>query len=101
MKTEYEDRIDEGMSVEPDAPPGGKTYKTGDPTGMKAIKLSVLAEQIRAIEKARMVIPDEYMPGIWNNIMDHVPYPNDAHYKTYGSWKARFVYEVARNMNWI
>lgn len=101
MKEEYDDRIDEGMTVATDSPSGGKTFRTGDPTGMKAVKLSVLAEQIRSIEKAMMVVPEEYMDGIWNNIIDHVPYPGDAHYKTYGAWKGRFVYEVAKNMNWI
>ena len=101
MREEYDDRIEEGMSPGSDGVPGGKTYRTGDPTGMKAIKLSVLGEQIRAIEKAKLVVPYEYMDSIWDNIMTRNPYPNDAHRNTYGYWKGRFVYEVARNMNWI
>lgn len=101
MKAKYDDRIDAGMSVRSDEPPAGKTFKTGDPTGMKAVKLADLAEQIRAIDKAKLVIPYEYMDGVWQNIMTREPYPRDAHPKTYGHWKGRFVYEVARNMNWI
>lgn len=101
MKEEYEDRIEEGMSADSDTIPAGKTFKTGDPTGSKAVKLSELAQQIRAIEKAKIVIPYEYMEGVWDNIMTHDPYPPDAHPKTYGHWKGRYVYEVARNMNWI
>ena len=101
MKAKYDDRIDAGMSVRFDEPPAGKTFKTGDPTGMKVVKLANLAEQIRAIDKAKLVIPYEYMDGVWQNIMTEKPYPRDAHQKTYGHWKARFVYEVARNMNWI
>lgn len=98
LKKEYNDRIDEGMSPGSETP-GGKTNSTGDPTGMKAIKLTVISEQIRAIEKARLVIPFQYMEGIWNNIQDGVPYPRDADRHTYGRWKSRYIWEVAKNLN--
>ena len=63
LKKEYNDRIEEGMSPGTESS-GGKTNQTGDPTGMKAIKLTVISEQIRAIEKARLVIPFQYMEGM-------------------------------------
>ncbi len=101
MRAEYDERIDEGMSIGSDSAPVGKTNRTGDPTAAKAMKLSDLSEQVRAIERARLAIPYEYVEGIWNNIMNHDPYPRDADPRTYGTWKARFVYEVAKNMRWI
>lgn len=101
MKEEYEDRIEEGIGIDTENVPSGKTYKNGDPTGIKAVKFSKLAGQIRAIEMAKLVVPYEYMDGVWNNIMTHDPYPPDANPRTYGRWKGRYVYEVARNMDWI
>ena len=98
LKKEYNDRIEEGMSPGTESS-GGKTNQTGDPTGMKAIKLTVISEQIRAIEKARLVIPFQYMEGIWNNIQDGVPYPHDAARHTYGRWKSRYIWEVAKILN--
>lgn len=98
LKKEYNDRIEEGMSPGTESS-GGKTNQTGDPTGMKAIKLTVISEQIRAIEKARLVIPFQYMEGIWNNIQDGVPYPHDADRHTYGRWKSRYIWEVAKILN--
>ena len=35
------------------------------------------------------------------NIIYDARYPDDADRRTYGRWKARFVYHVARNMGWI
>lgn len=100
LKAEYDDRIDEGMSPGSETP-GGKTNKTGDPTGMKAIKLSSIAERIRAVEKAKLVVPYEYMDGIWNHIIYRRFFPGDADRSTYTRWQQRFVFEVARNMHWV
>ena len=100
LKAEYNDRIDEGMSPDSEVP-GGKTNKTGDPTGMKAIKLSSIAERIRAVDKAKLVVPCEYMDGIWKHIIYRSRFPGDADRSTYTRWQQRFVFEVARNMHWI
>ena len=101
LKTEYEDRLGEGMSPGSDDVPSGKTNKTGDPTGMKAIKLSSIAERIRAIEKAKLIVPYEYMDGIWIHILYRRRFPGDADRSTYTRWQQRFVFEVAKNMYWI
>ena len=100
LNAEYNDRIDEGMSPGSETP-GGKTNKTGDPTGMKAIKLSSIAERIRAVDKAKLAIPYEYMDGVWDHIIYRRRFPGDADRRTYTRWQQRFVYEVARNMHWI
>lgn len=100
LKAEYDDRLGEGMSSGSEVPTG-KTNRTGDPTGLKAVKLAVISEQIRAIEKARLMIPYEYMDGIWDNIQYYSRYPTNADRHTYGRWKRIFVWEVAKNLHWI
>lgn len=100
MKKLYDERLEEGYSIATDAP-SGKTNRITDPTGMKAQKLSDLADDIRAIEKAKLVIPAEYMDGVWDSIVYRKRFPDDAHPNTYGNWRARFVYEVARNAKGI
>ena len=98
---EYNLRIDEGMSPDPESLPAGKSNRTGDPTSLRAMKLAEISKQIMAIDKAKLTIPEEYMNGVWNNIMTTERYPGDADPRTYGTYKARFVYFVARNMGWI
>ncbi len=100
LKTEYDDRLGEGMSPDSEVP-GNKTNKTGDPTAMKAIKLSSIAERIRAVDKAKLAIPYEYMDGVWNHVVYRQRFPFDADRRTYTRWQQRFVFEVARNMHWI
>ena len=100
LTAEYDDRLGEGMSPGSEEP-GGKTNRTGDPTGMKAVKLSSIAERIRAVDKAKLNIPYEYMEGIWNHIIYKRRFPFDADRSTYTRWQQRFVFEVARNMHWI
>ena len=97
---EYNDRMDEGMSIGNETP-GGKTNSTGDPTSAKAIKLSSISERIRAVERAKLIIPYEYMDGIWRHIIYRRRFPDDADRSTYTRWQQRFVYEVAKNMHWI
>lgn len=80
---------------------GGKTYRTGDPTGAKGVKLAEISKQISAIDRALLKIPPEYREGVWEGVMNNSAYPTDAHRNTYGYWKARFVYEVAYNMMWV
>ena len=101
LKDEYNLRIDEGMSPDTGVVPSGKTNKTGDPTSLKAMKLAEISKQIMAIEKSKSMIPEEYIRGVWNNIMVGAPYPRDADPRTYGRYKSRFVYMVAENMGWI
>lgn len=93
---EYGDMIDEGP--DPENVCGGGP---GDPTGALAVRLESVHDRVTAIEKAKKSIPEEYIPGIWKNIIWGSRYPDDANRSTYGRWKARFVYQVAKNMHWI
>ena len=58
-------------------------------------------DRLKAVEKAKKEIPEEYQAGVWQNIIYDARYPDDADRHTYGKWKARFVYHVARYMGWI
>ena len=95
LKEEYQDVL-YGSSAE-----GGRGSMPGDPTGALAIKLENLYSRIRAVEKAKAEIPPEYMTGIWENIISGRGYPKDAARNTYGNWKRKFIWAVARNMKWI
>ena len=73
----------------------------GDPTGQIAIRYAELSSGIKAVEKALEAIPQEYRKGLLANIIDRVPYPVYACPDTWRVWRQRFVYMVARNMNYI
>lgn len=97
LKDEYIDVIEETHAPEGE----GRTNLPGDPTGALACRLSSMSDRITAVEKAEKEIPAEYMKGVWENIAYAVPYPDDAGARTYGRWKARFVWLVAYHMKWI
>ena len=74
---------------------------TGDPTFYKAEKLARVADVVKAIEDALEQIPQEYRKGIWDSIQFRSPYPMDADRSTYGRLKSRFVYTVAKRLDYI
>lgn len=54
--------------------------------------------QINVIDNALRSIPEEYRKGIWNNILYNTPYPIYADRSTYGRWKSKFIYQVAKDL---
>ena len=86
------------MLEESPAPPDGqpKSSKTGDPVANMAARRERYGDYVRAIEKAKANIPEEYMLGVWHNILYGSPYPTDAGRATYTRWKSRYVYSVAQ-----
>lgn len=74
---------------------------TGDPTFQKAEKLSRVTDVVKAIEDALEQIPQEYRKGVWDNVQFRSPYPDDAARRTYGRMKARFVFLVARRLDYV
>lgn len=73
----------------------------GDPTFRKAEKLARVTDTIKVIEDAIEQIPSVYRKGIWDSIQFRSPYPLDADRSTYGRMKSRFVYLVARKLDYI
>lgn len=73
----------------------------GSPTESKALRLYMLDTECSAVEKALNNIPECYRKGIMRNICYYEPYPLDADRTTYGKWKHKFVYFVAKNLHHI
>lgn len=105
LKEEYKNRLSENYAPDYNANTSGKK-SFSDPTYKKAVQLEKLHDDLKAIDEAVKKIEKDpngvyYMPGIWNNIVKGAPYPHDADTGTYSKWKARFIYEVARNKGYI
>lgn len=73
----------------------------GNPTEIKGIKLAVLNDECRAVEKALQTIPDEYRKGILDNICYGALYPYTAHRNTYSYWRSKLLYSIAQNLNML
>lgn len=81
-------------------PPDGQPHGTniGDQVASKAIRRETMLATVRVIEREKQLIPGEYRDGVWNNILFGTAYPNDADRSTYGRYKSKFVYSVARGL---
>lgn len=66
-----------------------------DTTFNAAVKIASCKEKIKAIETARDDIPTEYRQGVWENVLYHNRYPDDAAERTYSTYRSRFIREVA------
>lgn len=73
----------------------------GSPTENKALQLYALGNECDAVDNAFAVIPKEYRKGVWENIVHRAPYPSDADTETYGRWRRRFLYQIAKNLHQI
>lgn len=73
----------------------------GNPTESKAIKLASLDHRCEQINAAIASVPREYRKAVWENICRRAPYPSDAGEATYKRWRCRFVWQVAKNMDFI
>lgn len=98
MKAEYYSLLDNGNGP-PDGQPRGST--TGNPTERIGAKRAELSRNLEAIEQALNIIPTEYRRGVWNNVVYRSRYPMDAGEATYRRWKKKFLYNIAKNMNFI
>lgn len=83
----------------PDGTPRASTV--GDPTYNKALKLEHVRNIVGVIEVALQEIPQEYRRGVWDSVQYRSPYPIDADRSTYGRLKSKFVYTVARRLDYI
>lgn len=110
MKTIYQirdyyrlkERLDDIAQEQPDPrQPHVSGGRKGSATEMKAIRREHDRNAVRAIEKARDLIPKEYRQGVWDSVLYREPYPSDAARKTYSEYKSKFVYKVAEYLGWI
>lgn len=74
---------------------------TGDPTFRKAEKLARVTDIVKVIEDALEQIPPEYRKGVWDSVQFRSPYPINADRSTYGRLKSRFVYMVAKKLDYL
>ncbi|MBK5254332.1 MAG: hypothetical protein JJE03_07760 [Peptostreptococcaceae bacterium] len=82
------------------SPPDGQPHGTGigDEVACKVIRRENKMSVIKVIEKEKNAIPKEYRDGVWDNIQFGAPYPMDADRTTYGRYKSRFVYNIAKGL---
>ena len=82
------------------APPDGQPRGTdiSNEVETKAQKRESYLDIIKVIDNNKESIPEEYRKGVWESIQFDSPYPLDAARSTYGMYKSRFVYGVARDL---
>lgn len=90
------DAIAESITVQMDGMPRGSDV--GNPTEQKALKRQKYMDIIDCIDRAKKEIPQEYMQGVWLNILYEKPYPPGGGIRTYARYKSKFVYCVAKNL---
>ena len=73
----------------------------GNPTEKEAIRRRQIEEKLHAIDQALFTIPEEYRRGEKQNAMYGAWLPIYAGERTYRRWKQRFIYEVAKNLNFL
>lgn len=95
IKLEYEDML-QLSAVCSDGQPRGSDVS--DPTPLMAARAERYHDIIKAVDDAKQAIPKEYRKGVWQNIVHEAPFPITAARSTYGLYKSRFVYMVAKNL---
>lgn len=61
----------------------------------------VICQKIDAIENAAKEIPEYYQKGVWNNVLYGYRYPINADIRTWQTYKQRFIYYTAQNMQYV
>ena len=72
-----------------------------DPTATKAIQRAEITRVCDAIDAALEEIPPEYRKGVMNNICGRKPFPIDAGEATYGRWRSRLIYGIAKKISFL
>lgn len=71
------------------------------PAENKALLLSNISTKTKAIENAVNAIPEHYRRGVWRNIINGERYPDGADVRTWQTYKQRFIYYTAKNMQYV
>ena len=95
IKLEYDDMLQLSAVCSDGQPKGsGKS----DPTALTAARIEKYHDIINAVDNAKKEIPKEYRKGVWQNIVHEAPFPLTAARSTYGLYKSKFVYMVAKHL---
>lgn len=83
----------------------GRGQGPSDPTVQAAIRRERLLDDFRAVEDARLMIPEEYRDVVFKNVKDTRPFKtfpefDYAHEQTWKNQRRKFLREVARNKGW-
>ena len=84
----------------PDGQPGAHG-KTTDVVASKAEKREEIMDEIKKIDSALNMIPQEYRRGVWMNVHWGTRFPVDASRETYSRYKSKLIYYVAENFGLI
>lgn len=102
---DYHRMVEEAEAIieESPAPPDGQPRGTApsNPVEQKVMRRDKYLHIIEIIQEAKAEIPKEYRTGVWMNLMYTEPFPEDADRTTYGRYKSRFVYEVAKKIYFL
>ena len=82
-------------------PEPGRSSIITSSTENKAMRLLKLGKEYAAVEKALKSIQEEYRTGVYNNIAYRMKYPEYASKNTWSKYRQLFIYNTAKNMDWI
>ena len=102
---DYQRMKDEAEALLEDSPKpqDGMPHGSPSPDGVvnKVIQRDRYLTKCSAIERALASIPQEYRQGVWDSILFHTRYPANADRTTYGVYKSRMIYTVAKELGMI
>ncbi len=98
MKEEAESLV-EISGVNTDGMPRGN--EASDQVSRMVIKRCDLLKDVKVIDMALELIPEEYRAGVWNNIQYNKSYPTYAGARTFARYKSTFIHSVAKGLNYI
>ena len=84
------------------AMPGGGRSLPGKPTEAKALRIGVMEDDIRIVERALKKIPKEFRQGVLDNVLfgkriEDLPGARS----TWSRWRGRLLWGVAKGKQWI
>ena len=98
MKEEVNSLV-EISGVNTDGMPKGNGVS--DQVSSMVIKRCDLLKDVKVIDMALELIPEEYRAGVWNNIQYNKSYPTYAGVRTFARYKAIFIHSFAKGLNYI
>lgn len=105
MIRDYQRMKDEAEALLVDSPKqmDGMPHGSPSPDGVvnKVIQRDKYLTKCKAIEEALASIPEEYRQGVWDSILFGARYPINADRTTYGTYKSRMIFRVAKSLGMI